>query len=1341
MAQDLYNARKFMLDVLMKERSLDRDALEECEKLSIANQVTLAESLVSEGVVTDQELGHLLDRFASEGHISPAELNLLTKEFPSNWERWMEMEERDEEAASKMDVVEVVEEEAQLMPSEAIIEEIPEPTGKEESAEPEPEKKVGGRPLTERVHRGSLQEALEELMHDAPVKEYPHASAKPEAEKSRLDPLIGRKIGGTQIIGKIGDGQFGSVFKGVVEELGRTVAVRLIRSDMITEARRMRVIELARKAIEIEHRNIAAIIDVGEDEGFIYIISKLIEGETLRAKLQRENKLSQDDALELATHVARALRACHDKEVTHGDIKPENIYIDKRDQVMVADFGLAKSMEIDRDSDSKQSPMLGAPHYMAPEQFEAGKPDARTDVYSLGIVLFEALSGALPFDGATPFAIRDAHMAGKPKLVTEINSDLNPTVAKLIAKMIAKDPEHRYQNMTELVNDMVDLKQYLATGGAEPPIARGGPAGAPELDAEVRARAQRYKTVAITPEEEKKSGFKARHVILILLLIVVAGGAYLYLMRPEWFRLRDTFEEEAANAFAEMKRKTDILIQQQEYFAALQELEEFPARYQASQARRNMEAYRQRIFDDADKNLAPMRQRVQELFDTERVEDARRLNRALKLQVQQILDTYENSWPKVGVLRKYVEFATEIEARITQTLDKLKNFEADMKYAEALLKEDRLAEARAAIEMYKKSPIAKHVAEAQRVAGLIEERKKVLDTEAAKKAELEEFEQVVSAAKEDLQNNEFDKAVARLLPFRTVVEKFENALLAAGSAAKSGRFDEAASQLETFASMEPQEVKIWTSLYEAVADALGEKKGEELALAIEHLESLRYSERQRIKIGLIPVLAEIEQKRRDYLADEAERKRGDEFEKHMDYARDLMSRGKHKDAMDVLSVYASDSRLTPREKKELSQLSTVVSDNLRFLKDFTDIENLFSGISSIKRSRELVEEGKYAEAFQLIGQIYGIGRALTQEEKEALSEVKEGTPELVEKGRYEEVLRVLDEAFKDKPPKNERLFADIYRHLNRSRLNAQANALIEKGGYKEVLDALLEIYGYDPLLTEKERAVLSKLKAGAGSNNELIEVLREVEKLLSGKKLREARTICMSWQFVSYQNLRETASSKYLEIMDALEPDMVYITGGTATLGSDDKDDGNPERIINYPNYYIDRHEVTCAQYEKFVAETEHAPPANWPRGSMPRQWANRPVTGVSWNDAAAYAKWVGKRLPTDAEWEIAASWDGKKKLLYPWGDQYAQGNANIASGDLSDVGAHPKDVSPNGLFDMAGNAFEWTETKAGDKHISYGSSADKTAKSEDARTSRRLFLDSGTANDFHGFRCAKDVK
>lgn len=158
---------------------------------------------------------------------------------------------------------------------------------------------------------------------------------------------------------------------------------------------------------------------------------------------------------------------------------------------------------------------------------------------------------------------------------------------------------------------------------------------------------------------------------------------------------------------------------------------------------------------------------------------------------------------------------------------------------------------------------------------------------------------------------------------------------------------------------------------------------------------------------------------------------------------------------------------------------------------------------------------------------------------------------------------------------------------------------------------------------------------------------------------------------------------------------MVFVPGGTFNMGRNDGDDyEKPAHQVTVAPFYIDRFEVTCEQYQQFVDATKHPAPPGWPGGKHPAGAALLPVTGVSWSDAEAYAKWAGKRLPTEEEWEFAAR--GSDARLYPWGNQWRPEAANTVDSDsqrLEEVGLHPQSGTPFGAFDMVGNAWEWTSS------------------------------------------------
>ncbi len=219
---------------------------------------------------------------------------------------------------------------------------------------------------------------------------------------------------------------------------------------------------------------------------------------------------------------------------------------------------------------------------------------------------------------------------------------------------------------------------------------------------------------------------------------------------------------------------------------------------------------------------------------------------------------------------------------------------------------------------------------------------------------------------------------------------------------------------------------------------------------------------------------------------------------------------------------------------------------------------------------------------------------------------------------------------------------------------------------------------------------------------------------------------------------------------------MYYVPGGDFTMGRDRGDGGDeyesPAHRVTLQPFFIDLYEVTCEDYEKFIKQTGHAAPAGWTGGSYPPDAARKPVTGVTWDDANAYAKWADKRLPTEEEWEFAAR--GENGLRYPWGNAWQTGsaNANQAGQGMREVGSFTG-KSPYGLFDMVGNAWEWTASsmkaypggqllkpQQDDEKVIRGGSWQ--SNSEQATTTFRAGWHARSAKTYSetGFRCARDT-
>jgi formylglycine-generating enzyme required for sulfatase activity len=207
---------------------------------------------------------------------------------------------------------------------------------------------------------------------------------------------------------------------------------------------------------------------------------------------------------------------------------------------------------------------------------------------------------------------------------------------------------------------------------------------------------------------------------------------------------------------------------------------------------------------------------------------------------------------------------------------------------------------------------------------------------------------------------------------------------------------------------------------------------------------------------------------------------------------------------------------------------------------------------------------------------------------------------------------------------------------------------------------------------------------------------------------------------------------------------MVYVPAGEFIMGSDQGDDDEkPARKVWVDAFFIDKYEVTNREYEKFVKATGHYPPTTWKDGKVPPGMEDHPVANVSLEDALAYAEWAGKRLPTEEEWEKAAR--GVDGRVYPWGDEWREGAANIYSASTSPVGSFQEDKSPYGCYDMAGNLSEWTSsrwTPTDENRVLKGGNWYDNCIPYYARPSYRFY-------DYHpgyisigiGFRCAKDIE
>ena len=273
----------------------------------------------------------------------------------------------------------------------------------------------------------------------------------------RLAP--GTRLGPYEIIGLLGAGGMGEVYRARDTRILRDIAIKVLPAVYSQDPERLRRFELeARSAGALNHPNIISIYDVGSHEGSPYVVSELLEGKTLR-QLQEGKPLPQRKAIDLALQVANGLAAANDKRVVHRDLKPENLFITKDGRLKILDFGLAKLTHPNHSdgasmtaltTETRSAVVLGTVGYMSPEQVRGQLADHRSDIFSLGAVLYEMLSGQRAFKHSTSIETLNAILNEDPPKFPESSTKISPAIEKVMRSCLEKDAEHRFQSARDL---------------------------------------------------------------------------------------------------------------------------------------------------------------------------------------------------------------------------------------------------------------------------------------------------------------------------------------------------------------------------------------------------------------------------------------------------------------------------------------------------------------------------------------------------------------------------------------------------------------------------------------------------------------------------------------------------------------------------------------------------------------------------------------------------------------------------------------------------------------------------------------------------------------------------
>lgn len=260
--------------------------------------------------------------------------------------------------------------------------------------------------------------------------------------------IIGERY---EVVGCIGSGGMADVYKAKDHKLNRFVAMKVLKPEFSADTNFIRKFQReAQAAAGLAHPNVVNVFDVGEDQGVNYIVMELVEGITLKEYISKKGKLTVKEATSIAIQVSMGLEAAHNRNIVHRDIKPQNIIISTDGKVKVTDFGIARVAS----SNTISTNAMGSVHYSSPEQVRGGYSDFKSDIYSLGITMYEMVTGRVPFDGDTTVAIAIKHLQDEMVPPSQFVADLPHSLEEIILKCTQKSPDRRYSTLAELINDL-----------------------------------------------------------------------------------------------------------------------------------------------------------------------------------------------------------------------------------------------------------------------------------------------------------------------------------------------------------------------------------------------------------------------------------------------------------------------------------------------------------------------------------------------------------------------------------------------------------------------------------------------------------------------------------------------------------------------------------------------------------------------------------------------------------------------------------------------------------------------------------------------------------------------
>lgn len=277
-----------------------------------------------------------------------------------------------------------------------------------------------------------------------------------------------------RLIAQQGSGGMAVIYKAVDQVLGRTVAVKILRPSLITDPSFLaRFRNEARSVAKLAHPNIVTVHDVGQDGNTHYIVMEFVEGQDLKKLIRTQGPFSVERALNIAIQICAGVGYAHRSGLVHADVKPQNVLVADGDMVKVTDFGIAQALT-DAAIGERQKVVWGSPHYFSPEQAQGERPTPASDVYSIGVVLFEMLTARLPFIGADQQELAMAHIRDIPPRVTDLNPSVPGQLEQIILKVMSKEPASRYRTADQLGRILISYRNqgHRVTDGLAGPVGQ-----------------------------------------------------------------------------------------------------------------------------------------------------------------------------------------------------------------------------------------------------------------------------------------------------------------------------------------------------------------------------------------------------------------------------------------------------------------------------------------------------------------------------------------------------------------------------------------------------------------------------------------------------------------------------------------------------------------------------------------------------------------------------------------------------------------------------------------------------------------------------------------------------